>query len=106
MSKFFTFSQNNSGGSFIDNGSLGDYVVIEADNADDANERAMALGIYFNGVDEGIDCDCCGNRWYEVSGEGDDVPSKYGEPFTKEHKSYSGVKSYIHYLDGKVEVVG
>jgi hypothetical protein len=63
---WYEFSQNNSGGSFtIDpRDGLGPRVWIEAESADDANDRAESLGIYFNGCDREIDCDCCGDRWY------------------------------------------
>ena len=33
----------------------------------DANDIAQGNGIYFNGVADGIDCDCCGDRWYPVT---------------------------------------
>ncbi len=62
---WFEFRQNNSGGAFVedeDNG-LGPHVWIEAHHADHANERAEKIGIYFDGVSEGVDCDCCGDRW-------------------------------------------
>lgn len=42
-------------------------VYIEAENAEEANEKALQIGIYFNGVEDGIDCPCCGDRWYPVS---------------------------------------
>lgn len=63
---WYEFSQNNSGGSFdIDPGSgIGPRVWIEAASADDANERAESLGIYFDGCEREMDCDCCGDRWY------------------------------------------
>ena len=57
---YYHYRQNNSGGSFIVNSDVTVNVIIEADSADDANEKAKDIGIYFNGVDEGIDCPCCG----------------------------------------------
>lgn len=63
MNKFFEFSQNNSGGSF--NG-FARSVFIQARNADEANERAEEVGLYFDGCESGIDCDCCGDRWSRV----------------------------------------
>ena len=64
--KFFKFNQNNSGGSFVidDKRGLGVNVWIEAANAEDANDHAERVGIYFNGCDDGTDCPCCGDRWY------------------------------------------
>ena len=78
---FFTFNQNNSGGFWI--GSK--YVIIEADNAVEANEIATTAEgspIYFHGVSLGRDCSCCGDRWYPAfeNDKGDPVPSIWGEP--------------------------
>jgi len=57
---YFTFSQNNSGGSFITNDLVCHYVIIEATTAEQANNLAETHGIYFDGES---DCPCCGNRW-------------------------------------------
>ena len=77
---FFTYVQNNSGG--FDLGSR--FVIVEAETAADANERALTenTGIYFDGVSEGYDCDCCGDRWMAQysDADADEVPSKWGEP--------------------------
>jgi hypothetical protein len=78
---FFDFNQNNSGGSFH---KPAIHVIIEATSAEDANNRAEEHGLYFNGCDSGLDCSCCGDRWYpQYSGEkGNEVPSVYDEPLT------------------------
>lgn len=71
--KLFRFRQNNSGGEFIVDDTVDVNVVIEAESADQANEIATKyLGIYFNGVDEGHERECCGDRWYPVEGDGTD----------------------------------
>lgn len=62
--KYFEFSQNNSGGSFVEDENLGEYVLIEAEDLDKAIEIAEEIGIYFNGVTDERDCPCCGDRWY------------------------------------------
>ena len=64
--KLYEFTQNNSGGYFEVDDKVCHRVFIEADNAMEANEIAQELGIYFDGCDKGIDCPCCGDRWYEV----------------------------------------
>lgn len=64
---FYLFSQNNSGGSFDVDEKVCHTVVIEAESADEANSLAKDIGVYFDGCYQGIDCDCCGDRWYEVS---------------------------------------
>ena len=60
---FYTYTQNNSFGAFDINDDVTHYVIIEADSVEDANSRAVAVGIYFNGCRNGIDCSCCGDRW-------------------------------------------
>jgi hypothetical protein len=101
---FYTFNQNNSGGSFIRNSERGidEKVIIEATNADEANNKALQIGIYFNGVDSGADCPCCGDRWWPVGdSDGDSTPSVYGMPIEEDNGySYSG---YIHYLGGAIK---
>ena len=58
---YFIFRQNNSGGYFT-GPSL--YFVVNADDADTANNIAVANGLYFDGKG---DCDCCGYRWTPVT---------------------------------------
>jgi hypothetical protein len=60
---FYELDQNNSGGSFVVDENLCHRLVIEADNEEEAINIAERLGCYWNGCDEGIDCDCCGDRW-------------------------------------------
>ena len=111
--KFYTFDQNNSGGSFIHDPDLGIgyVVVIEAESQDKAIEKAESIGLYFNGVVEGYDCPCCGDRWYlpwtdnakelpehcgvilEAAEDGDELDSEWG------------INSYIHYADGTFKAV-
>jgi hypothetical protein len=107
--RFFEFSQNNSGGSFDENEEegIGTCVIVEAKDWQDANERARAIGIYFNGCDTGRDCSCCGDRWYRLweGEEGDPVPSSYGRPVWGNASSRYRKGAYIHYLDGTIEHV-
>jgi len=82
---FFTFHQTNSGGSRTLDKDTAHNVIIEADSYTDANDRAEAHGLYFDGIDQGLDCGCCGERWtrmYDFE-EGDKVPSRYGTPLGK-----------------------
>lgn len=73
QNKFFEFNQNNSGGTFITDASrgIGEYVIIEAADAKEANSLAQQKGLYFDGCESGQDCDCCGDRWYDPSACGD-----------------------------------
>lgn len=82
--KFFTYSQNNSLGKFK---APALFVIVEAANADDANKRAVDAGLYFDGVDDGFDCDCCGDRWSRAQdSDGTWSPTIYGKP-AEEHES-------------------
>ena len=60
---FYEFSQNNSGGSFVVDKNVCHRLFIEADSASEAIRKAEDLGCYWNGVSEGQDCSCCGDRW-------------------------------------------
>lgn len=62
--KFYEFSQNNTGGSFVTDDKLCHRVVIEATSEKEAIQKAEEIGIYFDGVENGMDCPCCGDRWY------------------------------------------
>lgn len=77
---WYTFSQNNSGGRFIVNDKVDAYVIIQAPDADTANQLAERIGIYFNGVFDGYDCQCCGDRWSSMYRDdyGTDKPEIYG----------------------------
>ncbi len=71
--KWFEYIQNNSGGSYDRDENLDTRVYIQAHSADEADEFAGVIGIYFGGVRLGMDCECCGDRWYGCSEVDDDV---------------------------------
>ena len=106
---FFHFSQNNSGGVFVLTDTLTHHVVIEADSAEGANAKLESLGGYFNGCDAGLDCDCCGDRWYRTyNDEGDAEPMVYGEPVSSDLGIIGGLmpegkNAVVHYADGRIE---
>jgi hypothetical protein len=108
MPKFYEYIQNNSGGHFnVDDArGIGEYVIVEAHDLPHANLRAEQIGLYFDGVDAGIDCDCCGDRWYQPwADRGTDEPTVYGDPVRKVKKSSLRHQAFVHYLDGHVERV-
>jgi len=96
---FYTFKQNNSGGEFINDENVGSYVIIEADSLSEAVDRAKEVGLYWGGVRNGIDCPCCGDRWYPWA-DVSEIPCIYGCPFEEIEDSRDG---YIHvyYADGR-----
>lgn len=65
--KYFEFCQNNSGGSFDVDEKLCHRLIIQAETELTAIEKVQDMGVYFDGCEKGIDCDCCGDRWYEPS---------------------------------------
>ena len=64
--KYFLFRQNNSFGAFDFNENVGVNVVIVAASEREAIEKAEEVGCYWNGVADGYDCECCGDRWIPV----------------------------------------
>jgi hypothetical protein len=105
--KFYTFRQNNSGGSFRRDDSVNHYVIIEATSAEHANIIAEEKGIYFNGVEEGYDCSCCGDRWERVEEyDGTDEPAMYGENINVNLPVTEGTKPnvIIYYMDNSKAV--
>lgn len=96
---FYTFRQNNSGGSFDRDDYVDIYVIIEASSADKANSIAQSIGIYFDGVDKGQDCECCGDRWYSVSeNDGTDIPEIYGKSAIDEYSNL-----IVYYESGTIK---
>ena len=88
MSKFFIFQQRPSGDSYIEPAVL---MVIEADDEREANARARKYGIYFRGAMLGKDCDCCGDRWGEVSPN--DAVERFIQPLIRVNDD--GINVYI-----------
>ena len=98
---FFTFRQNNSGGSFVidPERGLGYMVCIEAENAAKACERAREIGLYFDGRG---DCSCCGPRWSEVEDD-DALPYPGYQGWTLwMHKSFWDEPAFIHFAGGEI----
>ena len=75
---FFTYHQNNTYGRW--DTKMPRLLIVEASDAKTADLVAEANGVYFDGVTNGHDCGCCGDRWNRAWGDGDDAPSIYGEP--------------------------
>lgn len=99
---FYTFIQNNSGGSFI--GPC--YVIIEADSDEEANYIAEShCGVYFDGCDTEQDCPCCGDRWNRVYNyDKKEKPEIYGLDI-EDGSLYNSYRSssMIRYKDGTVK---
>lgn len=101
--KFYTYTQNNSGGSFDVDENVAHYVIIEAENSDDADMIAEGVGVYFDGCSKGMDCECCGDRWYSAYREGSESPQIYGDDPIKEVGGMFNKQVIIYYKSGKKE---
>lgn len=102
---FFHFSQNNSGGSFD---APYEDIIIEANNYKQANALAKDEGVYFDGVEDGYDCACCGDRWSAQWSDSDGTksPEIYGK-HPSGHKTFDKkMKILVVYLDGRREEFG
>lgn len=102
---FYEFRQNNSGGSFDRNNLVDSSVIIEAESIEEAINISKDIGIYFDGVSKGVDCNCCGDRWHEPWEE-TEVPSHYGTELLMSNislvKRPNEHTVVIHYSDGRV----
>lgn len=81
QTKFYTITQNNSGGYFDHNPEkgIGYGLCVEAIDVKDAESRIRRI---INNYPESGSCPCCGNRWsiYIWDEDGTEEPSMYGEP--------------------------
>ena len=108
---FYTYMQNNSGGDFHFDAARGvsHYVIIEAASAEEANKKALDIGLYFDGCDDGRDCPCCGDRWYPQD-DGIEVPEVYGQSALKVGSVFRcwmepNPEGFIHYANGKIKAI-
>lgn len=105
---YFHFTQNNSGGWFDLTDELTHHVIIEANTPEQANDILVSLGGYFDGCHFGVDCDCCGDRWYPLwpDDRGNNMPMIYNQPVsTRVAGSHlpAGRNAVVHHMDGRVE---
>ncbi len=110
---FYEFCQNNSGGGFDfdEDSGITHHVIIEAASAEEANLRAERIGLYWNGCEDGLDCSCCGDRWYPqfTDDKGSEVPEVYGQPMNAlDLRKWmpDGKEVAVHYADGRIEWFG
>lgn len=101
--KWFNFSQNNSYGGFDIDEHVAHEMFIQASNFEEANDLAESIGCYFNGVDDGIDCSCRGNRWHALLSDCDAINLPYGVTIERYAQSvvtdsiFLNQKAYIYY---------
>ena len=104
--KYYQYIQNNTGGGYTmsEKQGIAQYVIVEAISASHADARAEDIGLYFNGCENGEDCQCCGDRWYEAREyNAADTPMIYEQTVQDYIDKNKGECCYIHYLDGSFE---
>lgn len=106
---FYHFNQNNSGGYFVEDDKAGvcEDVIIEADTAEEAEERLEKIGETVDGFHEY--CPCCGERWpggLIDDDDGTEQPKIYDTPVDQQNAEMFRKRCFVHYKDGrKVEHV-
>lgn len=97
---WYLFSQNNSGGAFIVNDDVAEEVLIQATSPEKANEKAEEIGIYFEGIEKEIDCECCGDRWSSAT----DYDKVNIDEYVKHSPMhYFRDDIYLYFFDGRVK---
>lgn len=96
---FYTLTQNNSGGDWIENDEVRQYVIVEADTKTEALDWMKAIT-----EDHSDYCECCGERWWYYSLECNDTPSISNDSLYDELNKKRYDDSYIiYYKDGRKE---
>lgn len=102
VTKFWSFSQNNSGGYFVEDKQNGvnEEIIIEAKNAKDAWKRLEEIGSKVDGFFNY--CGCCGERWsnWLDDNDGTSEPTHFGTPLDKVKKGMFRGGCFVHYYDG------
>lgn len=95
--KWYTVNQNNSGGYFIQNEDVNQYVSVQAISLEEAELRLEDITENYSEY-----CSCCGERWYWYSLEGFDTPTyDEGSPLFSEESSHYRNEFVMHYADGR-----
>ncbi|MCG6601304.1 DUF7296 family protein [Acinetobacter baumannii] len=100
---FWTVRQNNSGGYFIQNDVVDEYLCVEANSVEEAEKRIEKITEDYSEF-----CPCCGERWsyWFDKDSGQNFPHNgHGDPLIDGQTyiySRQGA-AIIHYLDGRIE---
>ena len=98
---YYTFAQNNSGGWSDYSKNYGDFTIIAAKSVEEANATAEKLGIYFDGCEKDLDCECCGDRWSRVeSYDAASAPQIYDQSVADYLIDRPDTRVVIHHSDG------
>lgn len=98
---FYTINQNNSGGYFIENDDVREYLIIEADSVDEANDK-----LYDITQDYSEYCSCCGKRWSNFNEDnGSEEPMIRYIPVDKVEEGVFRHSCIIYYKNGDKRIV-
>lgn len=103
--KFYMCTQNNSGGYFIKDNNVAEFVCVEARNQKQAYKKFQKILKNYREY-----CPCCGERWndycllWKHDDYGSDTPTIFGYNY-KEIKDewYKNDEIIIYYADGTKE---
>lgn len=99
---WFVYNQNNSGGYFIQNDVVCEYVLIQASSAAEANRIAEEITEPYSEF-----CQCCGERWsfWVDDSDGTEAPEIYGVPVYEMRREMFREQCLLHHYDGRIERV-
>tara|TARA_R100000008_G_scaffold15335_2_gene7481 strand:- start:2065 stop:2379 length:315 start_codon:yes stop_codon:yes gene_type:complete len=98
---FYVFHQNNSGGYFTKPAK--NIIVKDARDEEHATEIALQAGMYFGGIEAGIDCECCGDRWYPMAMDFDTADDAIEYANQLNFSSDANIPAYVMVDDLDVE---
>ena len=89
----YNFDQNNSGGYYAKPAQ--NIIVKDARDEKHAIDIALKAGMYFDGVADGTDCDCCGDRWVPMAQEYDSLKEAVADANRSFIDEHNGVPKYV-----------
>ena len=94
--KFYTFRQNNSGGYFIINDYVAEYLIIEASSPHEAIIKMKDITENYSEF-----CACCGHRWngWIDDEDGKEIPMIYNEDAKTYRSKWDSGEIIIYYYD-------
>lgn len=97
---FYCVSQNNVEGHTEKDEDVSDYVIMEASNIDEFQDKFEDM-IGINDY-----CECCGFRWYYTPYEEDDIyPVRIIDNLIEFKSNLKGFGLVVHYANGSREII-
>ena len=117
MLLYYVMRQYPNRGEYEINANVASIVVIQTHDPLKANFIALSKGIYFDGIEKGIDCSCCDDRWkpFTSRSRGHNMPMVEHVPLLTYLDDWissdmlqgcpSHTLAYIYYSDGEKEKI-